>query len=75
MDGLNSSERSVLESFNRAQEELKAQAAEKGCTPAYNIEGMVDHPNYYKTLADFALKDSQGHYAPHRKQADKKRRR
>lgn len=29
MDGLNSSERSVLESFNRAQEELKAQAAEK----------------------------------------------
>ena len=35
--------------------------------PAYNIEGIVDHPNYYKLLADFSLYDSKGNYAPHQK--------
>ena len=41
--------------------------AEKKYTPAYNIEGVVDHPNYYKLLADFSLYDSKGQYAPHQK--------
>lgn len=41
--------------------------AKKGYTPAYNIEGIVDHPNYYKLLADFSLYDSKGNYAPHQK--------
>ena len=39
----------------------------KGYTPAYNIEGVVDHKNYYKLLADFSLYDSLGNYAPHQK--------
>ena len=39
----------------------------KGFAPAYNIEGIVDHPNYYKLLADFSLYDSLGNYAPHQK--------
>ena len=39
----------------------------KGYSPAYNIEGIVDHPNYYKLLADFSLYDSKGNYAPHQK--------
>ena len=39
----------------------------KGYTPAYNIEGIVDHKNYYKLLADFSLYDSEGNYAPHQK--------
>jgi hypothetical protein len=37
----------------------------KEYTPAY--KDFANHPNYYKLLADFGLKDSQGHYAPHRK--------
>ncbi len=41
--------------------------AEKKYAPAYNIEGVVDHPNYYKLLADFSLYDSKGQYAPHQK--------
>jgi hypothetical protein len=41
--------------------------AKKGYKPAYNIEGIVDHPNYYKLLADFSLYDSKGNYAPHQK--------
>lgn len=43
--------------------------AKKGYKPAYNIEGIVDHPNYYKLLADFSLYDSKGNYAPHQKVA------
>ena len=39
----------------------------KGYRPAYN--GFKGHPNYYKLLADFGLKDSEGHYAPHQKVA------
>lgn len=39
----------------------------KGYTPAYSIEGIVDHKNYYKLLADFSLYDSEGNYAPHQK--------
>lgn len=45
--------------------------------PAYHIEigedadgntiYMSDHPNYYKLLADYSLKNSEGHYAPHKK--------
>ena len=27
----------------------------------------MDHPNYYKLLADFSLYDSKGNYAPHQK--------
>lgn len=38
--------------------------AEKNWTPAYNIPGIVDHPNYYKLLCDFNLYDSEGNYAP-----------
>ena len=38
---------------------------ENGYTPAYN--DFKGHPNYYKLLADFGLKDSKGHYAPHKK--------
>ena len=41
--------------------------AKKGYKPAYNIEGVVDHSNYYKLLADFSLYDSKGNYAPHQK--------
>lgn len=41
--------------------------AKKKYSPAYNIEGIVDHPNYYKLLADFSLYDSKGNYAPHQK--------
>lgn len=41
--------------------------AKKGYKPAYNIEGIADHPNYYKLLADFSLYDSKGNYAPHQK--------
>lgn len=41
--------------------------AKKGYAPAYNIEGIVDHKNYYKLLADFSLYDSKGNYAPHQK--------
>lgn len=41
--------------------------AKKGYKPAYNIEGIVGHPNYYKLLADFSLYDSKGNYAPHQK--------
>jgi hypothetical protein len=40
---------------------------EKGYTPAYDT--FKNHPNYYKLLADFGLKDSKGHYAPHKKVA------
>lgn len=36
----------------------------KHYTPAYNIPGIVDHPNYYKLLCDFTLYDSEGNYAP-----------
>lgn len=41
--------------------------AKKKYSPAYNIEGIVDHPNYYKLLADFSLYDNKGNYAPHQK--------
>lgn len=40
---------------------------QKGYKPAY--DAFKGHPNYYKLLADFGLKDSQGHYAPHKKVA------
>jgi hypothetical protein len=49
----------------------------KNLVPAYHIEigedangnklYMSDHPNYYKLLGDFGLKNSEGHYAPHKK--------
>lgn len=52
---------------NLAADLYLAHCEEKGYSPAYNIPGMVDHTNYYKLLADFALKDKDGHYAPHRK--------
>ena len=39
----------------------------RGLKPAYDIEGIVDHPNYYKLLADFGLKNINGEYAPHEK--------
>lgn len=40
---------------------------EKKYEPAYNIEGIVDHENYYKLLGDFGLYDINGNYAPHEK--------
>lgn len=40
---------------------------EKNYTPAY--KDFAGHENYYKLLADFGLKDSKGHYAPHKKVA------
>ena len=42
-----------------------------GLAPAYSRGGydFSTHPNYYKLLADYGLKDSEGHYAPHRKVA------
>ena len=55
----------------------KEYCAKKNYTPAYHIEVgtdadgnpiyMSDHPNYYKLMGDFGLKNSEGHYAPHRK--------
>lgn len=40
---------------------------EKNYAPAY--KDFAGHENYYKLLADFGLKDSKGHYAPHKKVA------
>ena len=40
---------------------------EKNYIPAY--QQFASHPNYYKLLADFSLKDANGHYAPHQKVA------
>lgn len=38
-------------------------------SPAYNIPGIVDHPNYYRLLCDFNCYDSEGNYAPHNRVA------
>lgn len=52
---------------NLAADMYLADYRKPGYAPAYDIPGIVDHENYYKLLADFGLKDSEGHYAPHQK--------